>query len=406
MASQSVVFIEGSRTGGARAAAIASISKGFETIILSKTPTSCDYLADLPVTIIPSETQNVSALHELCTSSWKHAPIAGVGSTSEYYVEVSARLANMLQLPGPPVEAVQRCRSKSAARLALRGSGLNPQFIPVSDAIQVADFAEFLVYPVIIKPVSLTGSMLVTLCRSAGDLFAAWSRIESYFVERRERPTAIVESFVAGTEYSVELMHGRALGITTKHLADGEGFVEVGFEFPAPLPTPLDTLLTESAERALQRIGLTWGPAHVEIKIDGVQATIIEINARMGGLRTAELIGLSGGINFAGAYVDALTGSDPDVSRRPSRAAAVHYRRAPTGRAQMLSLDTSAAVKGAGVEEVFAFDKVGKVYETTGSNWDIAYGAIAVGQTPEEAGRAALLALDEVVVTWGKDTNA
>ncbi|MGN7713696.1 ATP-grasp domain-containing protein [Agrobacterium radiobacter] len=283
---------------------------------------------------------------------------------------------------------------------------MNPQFIPVSEETQIADFADLLVYPVIIKPVSLTGSMLVTLCQSASDLFSAWSRIESYFVERGERPKAIIESFVGGTEYSVELMHGRALGITTKHLADGGGFVEVGFEFPAPLPTSSSTLLTESAERALERIGLTWGPAHVEIKIDGGRATIIEINARMGGLRTAELIGLSGGVNFAGAYVDALTGLEPELFRKPTRAAAVHYRRAPAGRAQMMSLDTSAALNGEGVEEVFAFDKVGKVYQTTGSNWDIAYGAIAVGKTAQDAGRVALLALDRVVVAWDGETNA
>lgn len=88
--------------------------------------------------------------------------IEGVMSTSEYFIEMAARVAARLLLVGPDAEAVRTCRHKGRFVRALERAGVN-----VAGTFEVASLpgleqlAPRLCFPVVVKPVSGSGSVLM-----------------------------------------------------------------------------------------------------------------------------------------------------------------------------------------------------------------------------------------------------
>ncbi|MFG1647603.1 ATP-grasp domain-containing protein, partial [Amycolatopsis sp. NPDC049252] len=94
----------------------------------------------------------------------------------------------------------------------------------------------------------------------------------------------LVERRVDGPEYSVEIMGGEAVGLTRKHLGSPPYFVEVGHDHPADVPAEVTEELTATAVRAVRAVGLTTGPAHVELRLPPEEPpVVIEINPRLAG---------------------------------------------------------------------------------------------------------------------------
>src|SRR5439155_23318021 len=105
---------------------------------------------------------------------------------------------------------IRACRDKHAQRLLLQGTAVGiPAFRLARCARQALEAAEELRFPVVLKPVSGTGSAGVKLC-SDGD--AVVQHAEALLAqEHNERGMAIprrilVEEFVDGPEYSVETL--------------------------------------------------------------------------------------------------------------------------------------------------------------------------------------------------------
>jgi biotin carboxylase len=93
-----------------------------------------------------------------------------------------------------------------------------------------------------------------------------------------------VEREVPGPEFSVEIIDGKPVGVTRKHLGRAPYFVETGHDFPAPLPSGDATALCEAAVLAVHAVGHLTGPAHVELRVPpGGAPTVIEINPRLAG---------------------------------------------------------------------------------------------------------------------------
>jgi argininosuccinate lyase len=90
-----------------------------------------------------------------------------------------------------------------------------------------------------------SGSVGVRLCRSRHDAHAHAEDLLRRTVNERgepEPPDVVIEEYVRGPEFSVEVLCGRAIGITAKHLSAEPYFVETGHDFPAPLPAHVQAL--------------------------------------------------------------------------------------------------------------------------------------------------------------------
>ena len=133
----------------------------------------------------------------------------------------------------------------------------------------------------------------------------------------------LIEAFVAGLEYSVELFNGCSVGVTRKHLGPPPFFVEVGHDFPAPGPESLQ--LARYAERAAAALGHVGGPGHVEIKLGTPIPCIVEINPRLAGGMIPELVRRATGIDLITMSIKFACGMTCDFSRSCDSSAAIRF---------------------------------------------------------------------------------
>src|SRR5262249_43908889 len=103
--------------------------------------------------------------------------------------------------------------------------------------------------------------------------------------------------------------HGRVVGITRKYTAPEPWFVEIGHDFPVPLPPDAVEAFGAAVRRALIGLGLTWGPAHTELRWFNRRVAIIEVNPRLAGGVIPKLVYLARGVDLISATIAAAAGS-------------------------------------------------------------------------------------------------
>ena len=162
--------------------------------------------------------------------------LAGIVTSSEYFVAVTARAAARLGLPGADPAAVERCRDKRRQRLALRGAGVAvPAGASASSPAEAAEVAGAIGFPVVLKPADGTGSRGVRLCCDPAEVRHHAAGLLATRHDERGQPTipaVLVEEYVTGAEVSVETFGTEIVGITAKHLGRLPSFVEVRPRFP------------------------------------------------------------------------------------------------------------------------------------------------------------------------------
>lgn len=171
-----------------------------------------------------------------------------------------------------------------------------------------------------------------------------------------------------------------------------------------------EQILLNKAELAVKAIGVTWGPAHVELKLtaDGTDARVIEVNGRIAGDRIPEAVRIASGVDICRLHMTALLGGTPDLTLNCDRTAAIHF----------LMLEASGHIDAIdGVAEAQALEGVHEVhlrpgvqagitYEANGSNRDRAAWIIAEGADRDEALGRARAAGDKLAFTWSSPTGS
>lgn len=407
-----VVFVESPLTGAGQDCAKFLLEQGVTPLVLAASPDSmapslrCDF-ADLNVEIRSCDTRSVDAVVAACRKIEAEGELVGVTSVYEYYCDIGAEVASRLGLAGPDPAAVTACRSKASMRRAMAGTpGLNPLFrLCASREEAVTTAAEF-GFPVVVKPLDLTGSLWVRRCDSTDQVAAITEEIMwiGEYLGQKVTPQVVVEECVPGDEYSAEVMHGQVLGLTEKICSEPPFFLEMGHIFPAPVSGARERLLLEKVEQAVKAIGVTWGPAHVELKLtaDGEDARVIEVNGRIAGDRIPELVRVASGVDMCRLHMTALIGGTPDLTLDCDRTAVVHFlMSASLGRLDAID-GVAEAESTEGVHEVHMRPGVqpGMVYRANGSNRDRAAWVIAEGAGRDEALSRAKEAGQKLVFSW------
>ncbi|MEU9030704.1 ATP-grasp domain-containing protein [Streptomyces sp. NPDC048383] len=263
--------------------------------------------------------------------------VSGVLCGWEFLSPLVAELAAELELPGnDPVRALG-CRNKRVmAELFAQFEVPSPRTILAStyeSAVeQIAAHGQN--YPLVVKPAEQSASWGVSVVRAPEQLAAAFELARSWPMETPHYialdTTVIVQEYVGGVEYSVEAIASRGrvmmLPVTEKFTTQDSYRVETGHTVPAVLPnSTLDTIRSIS-EQALRALGVHNGVAHIELKIqtDG-SARIIEVGARLPGDHVVRLMKEACGIDEARAYIQAVTGVEPETTPLLGRAAAIRF---------------------------------------------------------------------------------
>jgi hypothetical protein len=226
------------------------------------------------------------------------SPPDGVIAVGDRPVTVAAQVSEAFRLPGNPVSAALASRNKLESRRRLHAAGLP---VPVFRALAVDDdpwrVALTLSYPVVVKPLALSGSRGVIRADTSCEFVRAFERIRGLLEQpdvRAERDSAhdtlLVESFIPGKEYAIEgvLTDGRlqlfALFDKPDPL-DGPFFEETIYLTPSREPAALQTQIVSAVAAGASALGLRHGPLHAECRIDDRGVYLLEMAARpIGGL--------------------------------------------------------------------------------------------------------------------------
>jgi argininosuccinate lyase len=139
-------------------------------------------------------------------------------------------------------------------------------------------------------------------------------------------PGALIEEYIDAPEFSVEIFHGSVTAIVSKRLGSLPYFVEIGHDIPSGLSASDEARIGKFAMDAVRSLGLVWGAVHVEIRMQGSRAAIVEVNARLAGGMIPELVRRCCGADLVRLQVGAALGRAAEVSRADNvRAASIRF---------------------------------------------------------------------------------
>lgn len=391
-----LVFVESNTTGTGMLALRATARLGLEPLFATNDPTRYPGLDATGCTVVRCDTDDSAALRRLITDLRASRTVAGVTSTSEFYLGRVADLAADLALPGNPPAAANACRNKALTRAALADSGVpQPRFVAVRDVTDVAAAVATVGLPCVVKPADDSGSHNVLWCDDAHTAATHVARVLAITRNVRDQPTAatvLVEEFLPGQEYSAEMFCLNSttvcVGVTSRTVTPLPYFVETGHLFPANEAPETAEAIAETARQALKAVGIENGAAHVELRMTPAGPAVIEINARLAGGLIPELVRLATGVDLLEAQLRAAASRPVVIERSRTRYAGIRFLiSARVGRLVDVC-GTDAARRVPGVEQVIMTAAPGRLVRPARDAYDRLGHVIAVGNSPRQVEQA------------------
>ncbi len=253
----------------------------------------------------------------------KIKPDAVLSIASDLAIITVNYLASHLGLIGNSMECTKMTTNKYLMRKRLLDHNLPcPRFTKDKQT----NFAN-IAFPLIVKPTDRSGSRGITIVEDYNKLDFAINRAQ----EASFNNEVIIEEFVEGKEYSVEMISWKGehafLQITEKETTQAPFFVEKEQHQPANLPEELRTRTIEIIKKALDALQVKNGASHSEIIITpNNEVYITEIGARMGGdYIGSDLVELSTGFDFLKAVIEVSLSNRPQIKLATDRYSGIYY---------------------------------------------------------------------------------
>lgn len=325
---------------------------------------------------------------------------AAIVPLTEYATPFAARLAERYELPGSGFGAAQILRDKGLLRQVSAAAGIaNPQSATVRGPADVLAFMRGCPGPVVLKPANRQASVGTQVIHDPADVERAWAECvvqdEGVFVPDRPMDLKmLVERFVAGHEYSVEMLvrDGGELftNVTGKELFPGPRPVELVHVVPADIDDGLAALLGEQTLKVIEAVGFQDGIVHCEWIVAGGVPHLVECAGRFAGDGIIELIQRAYPVELNRCYFAVMRGEPlPEVMpRRASAAAAVRFLSVEQGVvADVRGVDAASTAEGVFMCDVAV--STGDTFTGLRSSWDRVGDVMVTADTPAEALRRA-----------------
>ncbi len=236
-------------------------------------------------------TDSAAAAEALVQASLTNSLDAIVG-VDDAGVVAAALAAERLSLPHNDPAAVAATRDKLEMRRRLADGGVpQPEFGELEVGSSPATVAASVGYPLVVKPVSLSGSRGVIRADDEVGLEAAVTRIRAIQAEAGiEHEVLLLEEYLEGPEIAIEGLVS-TVGLEIFAVFDkpdpleGPFFEETLYVTPSRHQDSLVVAAGDVVEEAVGALGLVFGPIHAEVRLTPGGPRIIEIAARsIGGL--------------------------------------------------------------------------------------------------------------------------
>ena len=221
-------------------------------------------------------------------------PLDAIIAVDEGPTLLAARASQALGLAHNRPDSIETAGNKRRLREVLTGAGL-PQarfeVLPIEGPAKSQ-----IGFPCVVKPLAMSASRGVVRADDQASLEAAFGRVAT--IIRAEDPglrnpasrSVLVESFLPGIEVAVEGLLDEGV-LTTLAIfdkpdpLDGPFFEETIYVTPSRLGPPQQEAIERAVASAVNAVGLSNGPIHAEVRLDGLDAYVLEIAARsIGGL--------------------------------------------------------------------------------------------------------------------------
>jgi biotin carboxylase len=229
-------------------------------------------------------------------------PLDAVIAVDDQGVRTASLAAAQLGLKTSDPEAVARTRDKAAMRAALADAGVaQPDYRVASAGASAGGAGSDLGFPVVVKPLTLSASRGVIRADDAAAADAAAARIRAMLADPDE--PLLVESFVPGEEVAVEgLLRGGELEILAifdkPDPLEGPYFEETIYVTPSRQPPRTVSAIEEATAAAASALGLSEGPVHAELRVDGDRITLLELAARSIGGHCSRALRFGAGVSL------------------------------------------------------------------------------------------------------------
>lgn len=328
-----MLFIESNTTGSGMLALDRTRDLGFTPLFLTADPHRYQGLTERRCEVVRCDTNSLVDVRRTLRDTLRREECVGVMTTSEFYLPLVAEVSQWLALPGNPADVMKLCRDKARVRQVLADAGLeSTRFTSVTSAEDVAAAVKEVGLPCVVKPVDDSGSVDVVRCATEAEALAAVRTVLGRTLNTRGQRvarTALLEEYVEGPEYSVEMFgtddETVSVGVTEKHVTNGPQFVEYRHVFPAVIPPKLAARIEGVVASALAAVGLRHGASHTEVRVRDGEVHIIEINGRPAGGMIPELVQLASGIDLLSEQIRDASGSPVKLTGREHGFAGVHF---------------------------------------------------------------------------------
>jgi hypothetical protein len=266
---------------------------------------ACLALADVPVVHDFSDLDGLARAVERAGVR----PVAVASMGSDFAVTAVARLADELGLPGLSPATAFRATNKEEmiARFGVVGASAPAR---VAASLDEARDAYAAVGPdAIVKPSDSAGQRGTTRIGDAAALAAAFMRAIGFSRSGR----VVVQSYVDGPEFTVSgfVVDGAyvPLNVTERvlHPPPPVG-VCIAHRYPSGLDASLEVEMHDVVGRAAQALELDDVPTYAQVRLGKAGCCVLEVGARLGGGKDAELTRLVHGIDGVAAVIDTALG--------------------------------------------------------------------------------------------------
>ena len=207
-------------------------------------------------------------------------------------VTFASILSEALSTKGNKTESVQNCLDKERTRLILTENGtFQPKYKKTKNVQDVIKWVNEKNTKTIIKPNTGVASIGVMSIENA---FNNYEKIQK-IIDNCSANEILIEEFIAGPEFAFEgyLKDGnlkRVVIFEKPGVYEGPYYEEKMFIAPAEIDNITKNKIQNICQEACNKLGLTYGPVHIEFKIIQEEVFIIEVNPRtIGGLCSRSL---------------------------------------------------------------------------------------------------------------------
>lgn len=219
--------------------------------------------------------------------------IKGVFSWNDTDIILAAKIAKKLHLNHvlPDVALLAKNKFMCREMLSKKAPHLVPKFAKISTSSCIDEVVKGFKYPLIVKPISASGSMGIFTVNNIIELQDALKQLEhkknneAKGVFDKFGDYYIVEEFLRGREISVEAFVSNTTyiaGITDKTTTN-PWYIESRHIFPSNLPQYMQNKIINEVKFIVNELGINHSAIHVEMKIDEEECKIVEIATRTGG---------------------------------------------------------------------------------------------------------------------------